>query len=331
MALVRMQGDRLLSLAELMYRYKLGDFALMFGTATKLCTDLSTSDQLQQPICDDRWCADFPKIVEGLLIMCRNFEADPALLVALESLLADSKSPKFDRREGVIRARLKPILDGIQNNLNSRAFMYIPAERAKYWQNFDILGEDFILGFPRAAVFEMLEIGYCFAAGRNTACVFHSIRVAEYGLRKLAKKLHVSVSDKDKKHPLEYADWDKVITAIRNKILEIRTLPRGPRKEKKLQFYSGLADQCEYMKDIWRNEIMHSRRRYNEAEALAVITRVRDFVEPLAKIDAKTKISKRLRKLRAIQQFSGGAIVRLAQLIKGQAPSGEESKKAEQS
>jgi len=97
--------------------------------------------------------------------MCKNFQADPALMVALESLLAESKSPKFDRRESVVEAKLKPILEGIQDNLNTRSFMYIPAERAKYWENFDIFGEDFLFAFPKAAVLEMLE------AGKRSACL----------------------------------------------------------------------------------------------------------------------------------------------------------------
>jgi hypothetical protein len=321
------EGARLISLAELMWLYKLGDFALMFSTAVKLRVDLNTADQLKQTICSDDWCAHFPEVVEGLLIMCRNFQADPALITALESLLSECKSPKFDRREGIIEAKLNPILEGIQNNLNSRSFMYIPAERAKYWEDFDVLGKHFIFAFPRAAVLEMLEVGNCFAAGRNTACVFHCIRVAEYGLRKLAKRLHVTVSDRGKKSPLEYAEWDKVITAIRNKITQIRTLPRGPRKQRQLESYSILADHCEYMKDIWRNEIMHTRRRYNEAETLAVIGRVRDFLEPLIKIDAKKQISKEVRKLRAVSKTSGQSVGSLARLFGSETGSGEKGKK----
>ena len=321
---------QLLSLAELMRRYKVGDLALMLGTAIKICTDLSTSDKLAQPICDDDFCADFVQIVEGLLIVCRNFDGDAALISAIEALCLDAKSPKFDRREAVLHARLKIIIDGIQNNLNSRAFMFIPTDRAQYWENLELFGEEFILAFPRVAVREMLEAGNCYAAGRYTACVFHCIRVTEYALRKLARKMKVTVSDKGKTHPLEYADWDKVIQAIRNKIVAIRTFPRGPKKEQKLQFYSDLAEQCEYMKDIWRNEIMHTRRAYNEAEALAVITRVRDFVQPFVRTDAKKEIKKRLRSLPQFQPSPGRRIVSLSQLLKGEIGRREKSKKAEE-
>jgi hypothetical protein len=298
-----------------MRRYKVGDLALMLGTAVKICTDLATSDKLQQPICDDKFCKMFVPIVEGLLITARNFDADPALIHAIEELYTDAKNSDFDRREAVLYARLKPIVEGIQNNLNSRAFMFIESDRAEYWENGDLFGQDFAIGFPKAALIEMLEAGDCFAAGRATACVFHCIRIAEYGLRLLAKMLKVSVSDKGKTHPLEYADWDKVITAIRNKITDIRKLPRGPKKEKSLQYYSGLANQCEYMKDIWRNEIMHTRRLYNDVEALSVIGRVRDFVQPIASIEAKKRISKGLQRMYKLQKTRAGSLVSLVELL----------------
>ncbi len=48
-----------------------------------------------------------------------------------------------------------------------------------------------------------------------------------------------------------------------------------------LQFYSAMADQCEYIKDIWRNEIAHTRRTYSKEEALGVINRVKEFVKEL--------------------------------------------------
>jgi len=49
------------------------------------------------------------------------------------------------------------------------------------------------------------------------------------------------------------------------------------------------------MKDIWRNEVSHARKRYNKAEALGVLGRVKEFVEPLAKVEAKKAMAKRKR------------------------------------
>lgn len=69
-----------------------------------------------------------------------------------------------------------------------------------------------------------------------------------------------------------------MISAIQNKIKKIRQRPVGPKREEELQFLSNAADHCEYMKDIWRNELSHTRRWYKKEEALSVINRVREFV-----------------------------------------------------
>jgi hypothetical protein len=46
--------------------------------------------------------------------------------------------------------------------------------------------------------------------------------------------------------------------------------------------YSDAADHCEFMKDIWRNNVSHTRKAYSDPEAVAVLQRVREFMEFLA-------------------------------------------------
>jgi hypothetical protein len=108
------------------------------------------------------------------------------------------------------------------------------------------------------------------------------MRVAEMGLRNIAKKVGVKLIDKGKPQPIEYATWDKVIQGVNAKIIAARALPHGPRKNKNLQFYSQAADQIIYIRDTWRTEVSHTRKSYNDGEAFGVITRVREFMELLA-------------------------------------------------
>jgi hypothetical protein len=88
--------------------------------------------------------------------------------------------------------------------------------------------------------------------------------------------------------PIEYAQWQQVIDAIKNKIIKVRSRPTGPKREKELQFFSSAADQCDYMKEIWRNEISHTLRWYKKEEALGVINRVREFVNLVGEHQAST-------------------------------------------
>jgi hypothetical protein len=105
------------------------------------------------------------------------------------------------------------------------------------------------------------------------------MRVCEYGLRAVAVKLEVELTDKGMPQPIEFAVWDKTITACRNKISEIRKLPSGTQKHEELQLDTDIADRAEYIKDLWRNDVSHARRRYQQIEALGVLERVRGFME----------------------------------------------------
>jgi hypothetical protein len=158
------------------------------------------------------------------------------------------------------------------------------------------------------------------------------MRVAEYGLRKLAKQLKVTLRQDGKIQPIEYADWNKVITAIKNKIAEIRRLPSGPKREKALQFYSDAADRCEYMKDIWRNELAHTRRLYNKAETSAVITRVRLFIElfKISENNAQEELNRRLQRIQQLRSTDEAPHTSATQRDQGQTGRGESREKAEE-
>jgi hypothetical protein len=224
--------------------------------------------------------------------LAKKIELDSSLLFEITKLSVECDA---SISAIVLKTRLDYILSGIQENLGTRKFIYLPREVAKFWNDPEILGEDFLIGFPKMSVFEAMDAGNCLATGRWTAAVFHLMRVAEYGLRRLAKTLHVKLTDKGKPCPIEYKHWNDVITACRNQIAKARGLPSGTKKEKLLDFYSRAADSCEYMKDIWRNEVSHSRRRYGLSEALGVLERVKEFVQPLAKTEAKKAMAKRKR------------------------------------
>jgi hypothetical protein len=274
--------------------YPINDLVLMLTGLLTASNMLKFAKSPSEPIPDPEWPTKVSVALDGLHRLGGALEIDSSLMEQIASLKDDLVQKPCNVPAIVIKTQLDSIIGGIQNNLCKRTFMYVPVDQAPYWNNQELFGEDFVIGFPRVAISELVETGNCFASGRNTACVFHCMRVAEYGLRILARKVGATISNKGKTCPLEYGDWDTVITAIRNKIAETRKLPRGAKKEAALQFYSTAADQCEYMKDIWRNEISHARRRYSKSEALGVMNRVRDFVQPLAVGEAKQVIKRKV-------------------------------------
>lgn len=324
----------LVSLLQLMYEYKLADLAQMWTAVLSAQRDLLAAEALGTDKPDDRYCERLAICLDGLALCCDMFDADSSLILQMRNLENELKNKSADTRCPVLNARLRTIIDGIQNNLESRKFMFIPKEDATYWNSIDLFGTNFGTVFPAEAIFELMEMGRCFATSRAPACVFHCMRIAEYGLRILAQRVHVKLTDKGKPIPIEYGTWDKVITGIRNQITEIRKKPIGPRKEKALQFYSAAADHCDYMKDIWRNEIAHSRHRfYTREEVLGVISRVRLFARlisdheiPKNKRKHLARIHQRIQELqRSYDEVNQGS----TQQNQSPVGSGEGSKKAE--
>lgn len=127
----------------------------------------------------------------------------------------------------------------------------------------------------------------CYALGHNTASVFHSMRVAEIGLRALGKERRVKLS-RDK--AIEWGTWQEILKALENEIKVIgQTWKAGKRKDDALEFYSGARADLNGFKDEYRNLVMHVRlEQYDEFQALRALTRVHEFMSRLAtKLDHK--------------------------------------------
>jgi hypothetical protein len=165
--------------------------------------------------------------------------------------------------------------------LQKTKFAYMPAPDNCYFENDKLFGEK-VFDFFDEARQDIKDAGNCLAASLYTACVFHLMRVAELGLRRVAKRLKVRLFDKGKPQLVEYATWDKVIERIHDKIGENRKLSASPKKQAILERFSDAGDHCTFMKDIWRNNASHTRKPYIRGEALAAFGRVNEFMSFLA-------------------------------------------------
>jgi len=189
---------------------------------------------------------------------------------------------KQDCSLGAAHIELQNLNTAIMVGLTERKFAFIRPGLDAYFEKDKLFGEDVYEKFEFARQ-DVKEAGNCLSAELYTAAVFHLMRVSEHGLRRLAKKLKVTLTHKGKYQPVEYAEWDKTITAIKNKISGIRSFNPGPRRQAQLEFYSDAADHCTFMKDVWRNNVSHTHKPYIEPEALSVFNRVRDFMVFLGK------------------------------------------------
>jgi hypothetical protein len=182
-----------------------------------------------------------------------------------------------------LKNQAKVLLEEIEGELHHRRFAFVTNAKATIHDSLSKDWADVWATFPSSKA-DTEAATDCYALEQHTASVFHLMRVAEFGLRALAKKLRVKITHKGKACPVEYGDWGKVITEIKSKITLAHALPAGPKRQTKLEFYSDAADHCTFMKDIWRNNVSHTRKVYNESEALAVLSRVKGFMAFLARI-----------------------------------------------
>jgi hypothetical protein len=288
LSLVREKGRRLcvlsqiriLSLSEIMKTFGVFVLATNLQTLARCRDSLQLLDSTIGTPADDGFIEILASVLGNLNSACEEFGADSSLVLSIANLTGKLGDGTADRRTSVLLAQINLIHAGIQNNLEKRHFMLLSEEEATFYTNPDLFGESFREKYPARAIKDVFDAGSSYAASLYTACVFHCMRVAEYGLRKLASNriLRVKLTKKGRRCPIEYGTWQEVIDAIQAKIRKIRQRPVGPKRESELQFLSSAADHCEYMKDIWRNELSHTRRTYKKAEALAVIHRVKDFV-----------------------------------------------------
>lgn len=175
------------------------------------------------------------------------------------------------------RQELRALRDGVQVELGKLHFAAISSTNGRFFEQEKLFGDSVDKKFEQARG-DIKDAGNCLSAGLPTACVFHLMRVAEFGVRSLAKRVGVKL-----RKPVEFATWGEVIQGINRTLNSIRTQAHGFRANRRLQFYSDAAERCVYIKDLWRNEVSHTRKRYTEGEALEAMGRVRGFMEMLAK------------------------------------------------
>lgn len=239
------------------------------------------------------------KILDG---MCKRCE-----LVRTQHLVDDLNlrlQGAADRSYKALETVLETITVSIGDELSERTFAFIPHEKQKFFEQDALFGSAVENAFP-SATRDIKDAGNCIAADLHTAAVFHLMRVAERGMRALAKHLHVTVkvgqkakpemkcpqcktvvvsaiSAKSKRLPLDYAMWEQVLVALTKKIQSLKNKSKGPARSAEFEFYHGLIIQLEAFKDLWRNEVSHCRGDFDETEALRAHSHVEKFMQKLA-------------------------------------------------
>jgi hypothetical protein len=167
------------------------------------------------------------------------------------------------------------VMNRLEDECRRKIVMAIDPDNVKYFSNAqffdskDATAKKVSVEFPSANE-DIAEAGKCLACGRSTACVMHLNRVAEVGLRALAKALNVP----------EQNDWGKYLQGIDTE-LQKRMKSSGVRTSDE-QFYAEASITFDGVRRAWRNPTMHVDKTYTSERAEEILVAVRSFMRHLA-------------------------------------------------
>ena len=257
-----------------MQEFKASEFFMLFrdlvGVHTKFKTELEESG-------DRGSFKANPKLALGRMLTRFGLMAhELAFMQTANAAFRAAKGLKKDASLSLVVSLLEESVRNVQNEALGQKFGYIEKDVQELFDNHFVLGDLVYKKFPSLRN-EAREAGRCIACALPTAAVFHLMRIAEFGLRTLAKRLRATP-----KHPIDHSDWKQVIDACEAKLKILTMKPRGDKRVQELEFYATCISEANSFKHIWRNQVSHSLKRYSKSEAITVMERVRLFMSNLA-------------------------------------------------
>ncbi|OGG52082.1 MAG: hypothetical protein A3F84_25875 [Candidatus Handelsmanbacteria bacterium RIFCSPLOWO2_12_FULL_64_10] len=218
--------------------------------------------------------------VEGFGTFLRDLPVSDSLRFDLDRIQEDIAKFQGDgwTSQGTrLKTRLEDFQTHLLIELQSPLFLMVSKERREFYeQNEPPFGEEAAGRFAAAST-DTMAAARCIALEEWTACVFHLMRVLEYGLRAFATELSIPMAA-----TLELESWKKVLDQIDAEIRKLEALPRSAEKAELTHAYSEMASHFRYFKDAWRNHVMHARSTYDERQALEIYQNVRSFMGEIA-------------------------------------------------
>jgi hypothetical protein len=141
-----------------------------------------------------------------------------------------------------------------------------------------LFGKDVQDKFQTSALYEIDEAAKCLAFGRDTAAVFHLMRVIEDGIKAISKCLAIS-------DPIKEADrnWGVFLRKISDAIKARSSgTPTAWRQGEDKQFFENCLASLDAVKNAWRNPTMHVENKYSREEAIHIFGAVKGFMKKLA-------------------------------------------------
>jgi hypothetical protein len=172
----------------------------------------------------------------------------------------------------------------MKDELNDREFLYVPPAMVKFYKDAALFGKDVNDRFPMA-IDDIEEAGKCLALGQGTACVLHTMRIIEVGLKALGNALNIPYAP----------SWESYLNQISANIAK-KHKTKAAKWKRDEKFYRDLSGDLLIVKQAWRNPTMHVDRKYSAEEAEQIFTAAKSFMVRLAAHFSQKEVEKLLKK-----------------------------------
>jgi HEPN domain-containing protein len=234
----------------------------------------------KEPKLADHLGKNIDDILKGLLTHVSSRMTFPSVAAQVRRI-----SESISRGDGpkALGSQMQELKTRLKDELNEREFLYIPPERVRFYKEPMLFGKEAHDRFP-LAIDDIEEAGKCLSLGQGTACVLHTMRVMEVGLKALGRALGIPYAP----------SWESYLSQISSNIAKkhkVKTL-KWKRDEK---FYRDLSGDLLTIKQAWRNPTMHVDRKYSAEEAEQIFVAAKNFMLRLAEHFTQREVEKFLK------------------------------------
>ncbi len=170
------------------------------------------------------------------------------------------------------------------DELSERNFIYVSPDRVHLYSQPMLFGKDVNDRFP-AAIDDIEEAGKCLALGQGTACVLHTMRILEVGLKALAAALNIPYAP----------SWESYLSQINTNIGKKHKNKTALWKRDE-KFYRDLTGDLLIVKQAFRNPTMHVDRKYAAEEAEQIFGAAKTFMGRLVEHFSQKELEKLAKK-----------------------------------
>tara|TARA_B100000678_G_scaffold291197_2_gene306782 strand:+ start:3494 stop:4282 length:789 start_codon:yes stop_codon:yes gene_type:complete len=255
-----------------LYNFVLKEFHQLVFKLSEVRNGAAYYDRRGEPLTDDL-TAELSELLSEFADFFERFSMRHALACARHLV---SRQTRLSQNPGELAIRIQTLHDAIVDDVDGMFLFLYQDDRASVLRSIDSDWADVFKAFPSIEP-EIRPALDLWASGHPTASVFHFMRACELGLRALARDLGITFHTK----PMEWGTWGSLLKPLGEKLDELKKTTSGPKRDSDFEFYSRAVLELTALNGV-RDQVMHVRKGFLQADAEMVREHVKNFFDNLA-------------------------------------------------